>query len=51
MNARFNAGELLLEMGRYRGLQALLDDAPEGVVAADEGLSGLAEELEAMRRR
>ena len=44
VNARFNAGELLLEQGRLRALAALLAAAPEEVMH-DEGLRGLGEEL------
>ncbi len=48
LNARFNAGELLLELRRLRGLAALLDDAPDDVMA-DESMRRLAEELEEAR--
>ena len=45
VNARFNCGELLLESGRMRGLQALLADAPEDVLQQPE-IQELAAELE-----
>ena len=44
VNARFNAGELLLETGKLRGLAALFANAPEDAMA-DESLQGLVEEL------
>ena len=47
INARFNAGELLLELGRFRGLRSLLEEAPEDAMK-DEGLQWLEEELRAV---
>jgi predicted 2-oxoglutarate/Fe(II)-dependent dioxygenase YbiX len=44
VNARFNAGELLLEQDKLLGLAALLADAPEDAMR-DEGLQELAQEL------
>jgi tetratricopeptide (TPR) repeat protein len=44
INARFNAGELMLSTGRLRGLAAVLASAPE-VTMRDEGMQMLAEEL------
>ena len=48
INARFNAGELLLTTGKLRGLEALLADAPADAMD-DEAMQGLAEELETAR--
>uniref|UniRef100_A0A7S2MWJ7 Tetratricopeptide repeat protein n=1 Tax=Haptolina brevifila TaxID=156173 RepID=A0A7S2MWJ7_9EUKA len=44
VNALFNAGELLLEQGRLRGLAALLAAAPDDTMR-DEDLAGLAAEI------
>ena len=44
MNARANAGELLLTLGKRAGLRALLAAAPEEV-RADEAIRELADEL------
>mmetsp|Transcript_78847 Transcript_78847/g.236326 ORF Transcript_78847/g.236326 Transcript_78847/m.236326 type:complete len:101 (+) Transcript_78847:165-467(+) len=47
VNARFNAGELLLECGRLRGLAALLADAPTDVMREPE-MESLARELQGL---
>lgn len=48
VNARFNAGELLLSNGRLRALAALLAAAPEDAMR-DEGLRYLDDELRILR--
>jgi thioredoxin-like negative regulator of GroEL len=48
VGARFNAGELLLAMGKLRGVAALLAEAPEDAMR-DEMMVALREELESAR--
>ena len=48
VNARFNAGELLLELGKLNGLAALLAEAPDDAMD-DEALVELKSELESVR--